>query len=445
MTDGASIVTSPQASDAVTVSVADIALLFAKTIGNVRDDVRDNPYIAEALRVLSVGGYRSAIGSFWNAVVDDLRRKIEHRSLALFNKSVTLTHDVRTYEDFQNYVNDDQLIDGAFKIGVIGWEASKILRHAKETRHIFDGHPKSSEPSPLKVLAMMEDCVKYVLNDPYPTPVVDLDQYIAQLGDPTFDRNQIAVENALGDLPDVYRTELINRLFTAYVAEGASSVLLGNIAFAAPFLWRVLPKSDRHQVVRRVDQVIAKGNATSTVQAFAFVQVVEAAPYLSASARAYAIEPLIGKLEKELDQWSAENEAVRDLAPFAAVVPPELVGRYVAALTRTYVGYTGGSAHYSRTDFYANGAAQVIPDLFESFDDRAADAFVDVVRTDTLLRGRLQRPAKLSRLRTLGRIVLDRVSGTFPGRSLLEALADENREPEFWAAIGVGRPSTGAP
>jgi hypothetical protein len=59
---------------------------------------------------------------------------------------------VESYEDFQNFVNDDQLIEGAYKIGVIGWEASKVLKHAKETRHIFSGHPKSSDPSIIKVL-----------------------------------------------------------------------------------------------------------------------------------------------------------------------------------------------------------------------------------------------------------------------------------------------------
>src|SRR3954447_21900283 len=98
----------------------------------------DNPYLAEAMRVLSVGGYRSAIGSFWNAVVDDLRSKILHRSVKLFNKAVNVGREVKTYEDFQNHVSDDELIDGAYKIGVIGWEASKVLRHAKEARHIFD-------------------------------------------------------------------------------------------------------------------------------------------------------------------------------------------------------------------------------------------------------------------------------------------------------------------
>ena len=53
--------------------------LIERCLGFVREDVRESPYIEEALRVLPVGGYRSAIGSFWNAVVDDLRNKIMAR------------------------------------------------------------------------------------------------------------------------------------------------------------------------------------------------------------------------------------------------------------------------------------------------------------------------------------------------------------------------------
>lgn len=126
-------------SELIKVNTSEIQPLIEKSIANVRDEMMDNPYIIEALRVLPVGGYRSAIGSFWNAVVDDLRNKIIYRSLSLFNKEIRFRQEVKTYEDFQNYVNDDDLIDGAYKIGVIGWEASKVLKHAKETRHIFDG------------------------------------------------------------------------------------------------------------------------------------------------------------------------------------------------------------------------------------------------------------------------------------------------------------------
>src|SRR4051812_10996616 len=109
------------------VSNSEIEPLIRRTVLRVREDIIDNPYIQEALRVLPVGGYRSAIGCFWNAVVDDLRNKVIHRSLPLFNKAVPQRREIKTYEDFQNFVNDDDLIEGAYKTGVIGWEASKLL------------------------------------------------------------------------------------------------------------------------------------------------------------------------------------------------------------------------------------------------------------------------------------------------------------------------------
>ena len=130
------------------------------------------------MRVLPAGGYRSAIGSVWNAVVDDLRNKILHRSVELFNKSFNPPLRVKEYEDFQNYVNDDVLIDGAYKTGVIGWDLEDTQACKINSRHVFDGRPKSSAPSLIKVLSMLEDCVKYVLSEPYPSQIIDITDYL---------------------------------------------------------------------------------------------------------------------------------------------------------------------------------------------------------------------------------------------------------------------------
>lgn len=192
----------------VTLPQTDVVPLFDRTLKLVREDMRTNPYIIEAIKVLQVGGHRSAIGAFWNAVIDDLRNKVIFRSLKLFNKAMNVGREIKTYEDFQLYVNDDQLIDGAFKIGVITFEAARILGHAKETRHFFYGHPKSSEPSIIKVLAMMDDCIKYVLNAPYPAKIIDIDDYMKLLDTPDFDRNQVSVEIAITELPENYKNEL---------------------------------------------------------------------------------------------------------------------------------------------------------------------------------------------------------------------------------------------
>ena len=272
-------------SELIKVNTSEIQPLIEKSIANVRDEMMDNPYIIEALRVLPVGGYRSAIGSFWNAVVDDLRNKIIYRSLSLFNKEIRFRQEVKTYEDFQNYVNDDDLIDGAYKIGVIGWEASKVLKHAKETRHIFDGHPKSSDPSIIKVLAMFEDCIKYVLNQPYPSQIIDISEYIETMNSTDFDRNEIAVTNAIAELPETYKSELVNRIFKAYILEESSSELRSNIEFLAPLLWKVLQKEQKNQIVKSLDRIITESNTKKTERAFKFVQIVKGHIYLSANSR----------------------------------------------------------------------------------------------------------------------------------------------------------------
>jgi len=417
------------------IEPSEIRPLFERALSNVRPDVCDNPYIIEALRVLPVGGYRSAIGSFWNAVVDDLRNKIMHRSLELFNKSIIINPPVKTYEDFQNRVNDDQLIDGAYQIGVIGWEASKILKHAKETRHIFDGHPRSSDPSVLKVLVMMEDSIKYVLNEPFPVQIIDISDYVATMDSTDFDRSEIAAANALGEIPEIYKKELINRLFTVYIDQHASSVIRSNIEFVAPILWKVLPKDIKIQVVRRVDQEIPKGSMIATKFAFDFVSLVGSNSYLSATAREYTVKPLIDQLKAGLDDWKIENRCIEELFPYAGQIPPTLVFDYVWSITQTYVGYVGGSAHFSRTDFFANGAAIHIPRMFEAFDDAAIDAFIATMKKNKTLRTRINTPRKLSRLRSLGNIALEKASTHHTGRPLLELLVDPTKEPAFLAAI----------
>ncbi len=409
----------------------EIIPFFERSVLKVREDLQDSPYIEEALRVLPVRGYRSAIGQFWNAVVDDLRNKILFRGVHLFNQEMVLVREIKTYEDFQNHINDDLLIDGAYKTGVIGWEASKVLKHAKETRHIFSGHPKSSEPSALKVLALVEDCIKYVLNQEYPTQIIDINEYLEAMKSDGYDRNEVAIENALGDLPERYKNELTNRLFTVYIHPESPSDLIGNIEFMAPLLWRTLPKQVKVQVIRRIDQEYPKGVSAVTEKAFKFAAVVKATGYISSSARKYLLKPTIKQLSESLDNWSTEAKCVKALLPYAKVIPNDLIDDYVPAITLTYVEYMGSSMQFSRKNFYSNAATPHIPKLFQAFNDQFIDAFVETVHANQTLRERIDSPVKLRRLRNLGDICLELCSETYQEKGFLELLCDEGKEEKF--------------
>lgn len=425
------IIVKSTSSEIQTINKQNIDL-FIEEFKYIRDDIKDNPYIIETLRVLPVGGYRSAIGSFWNAVVDDLRNKIIFRSISMFNKEMRPVKPINKYEDFQDNVNDEMLIDGAYKIGIIGWEANKVLKQAKETRHIFDGHPRSSEPGVLKALSMMEDCIKYVLSQEYPPQIIDIDEYISNMGSTDFDRNEYSISDAMCDLPDIYKKELINRLFSSYINDACSSILRSNIEVVAPVLWRVLPKQTAIQVAHRVDQEMSKGNSTSTDYAFTFIDLVDSKKYLTSRARIYRIGPYVKKLMDNLDVFVVENECVDKLSKYAGYIPRELLSDYVCGLVQTYVGHIGGSAYYSRTDFYADGAAIKIPKMFEHFDDESAHAFVDTIKSNKILQNRIQSNVKLRRLRNLGEIVYKRISENFDEKEFLDILLDEEREKEFF-------------
>jgi hypothetical protein len=426
------VITLPKAGDLISPEEAS---LVSKEIVNVREEVRDCPYLKEALRVLTVKGYRSAIGSYWNAVIDDIRKKIIHRSLDLFNKEITLKRKIEKYEDFQDHVTDHDLIEGAYKIGVLSWEARKMMHQARETRNLFDGHPNSSDPGLLKVLNLISDCNKYILSEEYPASIIDISAYLTLMDSADFTRNHIAVDQAFVDLPTVYKSELSNRFYSTYISESISSDLRGNIEFCAPILWGALIKEDKKQIGKRFDKEIVEGDAKKIQRALTYIQIVGGMMYVSGASRKIIVEPLVISLSASLDNWDKESSLVKQLQPFARFMPSELLPRFVEAITRTYVGYKGSSYNYARKNFYSDGAAPYIKEMFESFDSEATDYFVKVVKTDAILRRRISERGQLDRLRVLGNILLESEIASADAEKFLEKLCDEEKTEEFFTKV----------
>ena len=404
-----------------------------KELINVREDLIENKYIREARTVLMAGGLRSTIGCYWNAVVDDLRKKVMHRSLDLFNKE--MSKNVKTYEDFQNNITDNDLIEGAYRIGVLSWEAKKIMHQARETRNIFDGHPDSSDPNLFKVLNMIADCNRYVLSQEYPVPIINVNDYIIKMDTDAYDKNELAVEQAFIDLPEVYKNEMTNKIATYYIGDSISTRFRANIEFSFPILWRVLPKETRQQIGKRFDKTYLEGDAETNKKAIEVLILVDGLRYLSTTTRRLIYEPKIKFLEEHLDDWAEEARAVKNLEAYGSVVPDELIGRLVSALTLTFVGYRGSSYSYSRTTFYSNAAAPTISKMFEKFDNKSAEEFVNTIQTNQILKARIRGAAQLNRLRALGDIILNKPEIKDNIKSFLEILVDEKQTKEFYHRI----------
>lgn len=409
--------------------------LLQQELTNVRDEVSDNKYIQEARVVLAAGGLRSAIGAYWNAVIDDLRKKIVHRSLDLFNKEVKLKIEIKSYEDFQNHVTDFDLIEGAYRIGVISWEGYKLLNQARETRNIFDGHPDSSNPTIVKVFNMFADCNRYVLSQDYPLTVIDVNNYILTMDSDAFNKNEVAVEQAFTDLPLIYKTEMANRLFSLYIGDSASTRLKSNIEFSYPILWDVISKEIRQQIGKRFDRLLIEGNMDLIENAKNLLTIVDGLRYVSSASRRILFEPVIKNLEDNLNNWSLEGKYVQQLQRLGSNIPAVLLKRFVSAITLTYVGFKGGSGFSDRTAFYSNSAAPKIEDMFEKFDNASTEAFVEVIKNNSMLKGRIKFDGQLDRLRTLGSILLKKPEIREDTKEFLEILVDKAQTRAFQLLI----------
>ena len=409
--------------------------LLSKELANVREEVKDCAYLEEALRVLPVKGYRSAIGSYWNAVVDDLRQKILHRSIDLFNKEINPKKKIKKYEDFQDHVTEYDLIEGAYKIGVLSWEGRKLMHQARETRNMFYGHPKTTEPELIKVLNLISDCNKYVLSQDFPPVIIDISTYLSQMDSSSYDRSEIAVEQAFSDLPAIYKTELSNRFFTTYLNDSISSELRANIEFCAPILWDCITKHDKIQIGKRFDKLIVEGNKDKITKGSEYINLVDGWMYVSVASKKVIITPLVDNLNDALDSWETEEKIIKKLEPFSKFIPESSLETYVKAITRTFVGYKGSSARFSRTDFYSDGASSYIKKMFHRFDRKATNLFVHIIKKDEKLKRRIRESGQLNRLRILGNILLENNIGSKESLEFIELLCDEKQEDDFYQSI----------
>ena len=400
---------------------------------NIREDLQDDQYILEARKVLGAEGLRSTIGCYWNAVSHDLRMKVMHRSLDLFNKEMSKT--VKTYEDFQKNVTDHELVEGAYKIGVLSYEAWKVVQQARETRNIFDGHPKSTSPGLLKVLSLISDCNKYVLAVEYPIPIINVNDYITQMDTDEYSKETLLVEHAVIDLPDVYKSEMANKLFTYYTGDAISTRFRANIEFTYPILWSVLSKDSRQQIGKTFEKKYVENNSSYNEKATSLLASIDGLRYISSSIRKLIYEPKIKYLEDSLDSWTDEGIAVNELESFGSVIPDDYIDRLVTALTLTFVGRRGYSTYAARTAFYSDSAAPRIVRMFEKFDNKSAEAFVKTVMKNETLAYRIMGSAQLRRLRILGTIIHDIPGIKKETLDQIDFLCDEGRTTEFLQII----------
>lgn len=385
--------------------------IFNSIKQEIREDYQSNDYIEEAKAVFKIGAMRSAITQFWNAVIHDLREKVIIRSLDLFKKEMNITKSFSDYEGIQKYITDYDLIEGSYKIGILDRESRIMLHQSREVRNLFGAHPYSSRPDPVKTINMMMDCVRYVLSQPNPSKIINLDDYINKMQEPSFDLNDTIIVNNFANLPKIYKFEYIKKIHKAYIHKDTPLTFISNIEYVLPLIMGLCDKDIKRSIASDVSTMAISGDIFSRDRSLKFSDYLGSLKYLTHSVKLSIIKPLVDNLADNLDNFSAENNIVSELEKFSDNIPLELAEVYVSSITNTFVGRSGNSLQWSRTDFFANGAAVIIPGMFEKFSSEFIDYFANHIKTNQILLNRIKKEVKLLRLGQLCSIVVEKSVG----------------------------------
>ena len=70
--------------------------------------------------------------------------------------------------------------------------------------------------------------------------------------------------------------------------------------------------------------------------------------------------------------------------------------------------------------------------MFKSFDSNSINSFVEIIKSDTVLRQRIKGKHQLQRLRTLAQILVDKNLGSNISKDFLGMLTNEDNASEFY-------------
>ena len=150
--------------------LAEISASLANLMARISDEA-ERDYITEAVSCLhpQVEATRSAIVMGWNAVIANLRAKVEEVGFAGFNAQFASRYaglankrkPVQQREDLEDY-KDCELLEVCGRMNILGGFALKRLRHHLDLRNAC-GHPAAVKPGVNVAKSFFEEIVQYVL------------------------------------------------------------------------------------------------------------------------------------------------------------------------------------------------------------------------------------------------------------------------------------------
>jgi len=370
-------------------------------------------FLVEMKQALSVDLYPAAMRAAWDAVMDDLRKKILAFGLQHF-ASVEGMPALRSEADLRIQTTAHHLLLGAYKLHLLDEEAYVQLSHCMQ---LVMGYAQSdrfaSELDRLAVLNFIKNCVKYCLAVVGPEPGFDIKGLFERIESEDLTGRFAELEHAIARQPAESISTVARLLFLAYVEFSPTATRDANILKLFPSIWTSTSDATRTQLGGEFARVRFNGMNDQAGRAWSLLQLVQGAGYLPDELLARYFNAFSDELvavHNGADNFYHEAEPAERLLGLGARVPSSARGKYVRAVAICFLGNHWGVSFT---------ALPFLTTMLERFDAELVKVLLRALLLDPDLRTTLLSAQPAQRLPELLRLVASRISSD-DGRRTME-------------------------
>lgn len=242
-------------------------------------------YISKFVAACGAGLFDAALNYLWDETIVCLRKKIVEFDLDYFKSTIQedkIAKKIESEDDLRN-IDDNDIIQGCFKIGLISEVGYRYLDHIRWMRNwVSAAHPNQEELDGLKLCDWLNTCIKEVIGKEPVEPAIAIKKLIINIKKNVFtEKDAEPIRLALDTTPVEYVCSLAEALFGMFCEPDGRVETRDNIRLIAFDMWNLLPESTRKKFGIKHAKWSVNGDLQRKEFAHEFLEKVGGLSYLS--------------------------------------------------------------------------------------------------------------------------------------------------------------------
>lgn len=199
-------------------------------------------YISKFIAACVSGLFDAALNYLWNETILSLKEKIKQFDLNYFFDIVitnpTKRKAYKTEADLDQ-IQDWELVQGCYKIGIISQTGYKHLDYIRDMRNFASAaHPNHIELTGLQLASWLETCIKEVLSKGPSDPAIKVKSLLINIRNQSISNRDLPpIIDGIQNLPKIFVNSLARAIFGIYTDPEVEQRIKTNIDLIAKAVW----------------------------------------------------------------------------------------------------------------------------------------------------------------------------------------------------------------